>query len=122
LTRLPRHAFLWQMRALRVAAVVGASLLVGGCSFGFDVPITGTSTVFRGDPLSCTLLVSRVAHSNAFSGNPATVQMQVDDVELAPYAELPSMNINMSGQMNSCPQSDTTVEADLNFHVVVNGL
>src|SRR5438105_5753008 len=51
----------------------------------------------------------RISHLEAFPKGSATVQMQLDGVDLAPYAKADSFSILASGQ-GTAPTQDTTIE------------
>ncbi len=77
------------------------------------------SLSFSASDPSGNLPTVEVAQTSDFSGSPTSVSLTVDDVELAPYAELPSMNLSSSAALQSCPSQDTTVEASLVLEVTL---
>lgn len=92
-----------QSLTLKAAAPAGANL-------GFLQELD-----FYAEDPSGALPQVRIAHAEApsFAGAPTTVAMTLDGAELAPYAELPSMNLSATAKLQSCPPADTTVEADI---------
>ena len=79
------------------------------------------SLSFSASDPSGNLPTVQVAQTSDFSGSPASVNLTIDAVELAPYAELPAMNLSSSAQLQSCPSEDTTVEASVVLEVTLKG-
>ena len=63
----------------------------------------------------------RIAELSPIPAGSTTVDLQLDDVELAPYAKADSFSITTKG-IASVPPQDTTIEADLTLHIVANVL
>lgn len=78
-----------------------------------------TSLSFSVSDPSGNLPTVEIAHANDFSNNPTSVNMTVDGAELAPYAELPSMDITSQASIKACPPQDTTIQASLVLQVTL---
>lgn len=63
-----------------------------------------------------TLGPQEIAHLESFPAGAKSVQLTLDDLELAPYVKSDSFTITTDAQGQSPPQ-DTTLEADLTLHI-----
>ena len=61
----------------------------------------------------------RVAHGGPFLEGQATIELSLDDVDLAPYASAPSMDLTTEVQGRR-PDEDITVTAGVDFLIDVN--
>ncbi|MHB1844497.1 MAG: hypothetical protein ACYCWW_06650 [Deltaproteobacteria bacterium] len=107
------------VQSVKVQSIELKSTNPAGAGLGFFDSIS-----FYAEDPSGQLPKVEIAHtaSGSFGGDPASVSMQVDGAELAPYAELPQMNLSASAKLASCPPQDTTVEADIVLSVSLKGL
>jgi|SRR5438067_8819930 len=127
------------------------SLLLAGCpglgQVAFDVDSPGQSTVrgspaggllptFPGFPAFGGMTFSqnqsfannntnqqkiRIAEALTIPSGVESIDLTIDDQELAPYAKADSFSITTTGTA-SVPPQDTTIEADLTLHIVANVL
>ncbi|MCA1825320.1 MAG: hypothetical protein ABR567_06855 [Myxococcales bacterium] len=63
----------------------------------------------------------KIAELSPIPAGATIVELNLDDVELAPYAKADSFSITTKGTA-SVPPQDTTIEADLTLHIVANVL
>ena len=63
----------------------------------------------------------RIAEAASIPAGASSVELTLDNVDIAPYAKADSFSITTKGT-GTQPSQDTTIEADLTLHIVANVL